>query len=156
MVTIKITRRQPSSNHQATTNKECKKEKNVKNERINTAKDDQEEALISKKKKTLKGKQLLQFNQFWETFDYKKGKAEAIDAWLDLGNISDSLLEKILAGARHAKQERPLLKKKNQTPKMAQGWLSGRRWEDQTESENFSDKDYRGTNTNAIGWLKAS
>lgn len=37
------------------------------------------------------------FNQFWEVFDYKKGKAEAADTWLNV--YSSDLLPEILRGA---------------------------------------------------------
>ncbi|MFI0458550.1 MAG: hypothetical protein ACH254_13190, partial [Candidatus Thiodiazotropha endolucinida] len=39
---------------------------------------------ITKRKRRLKGQQLEWFNQFWETFNFKKGRAEAADAWLNL------------------------------------------------------------------------
>ena len=84
----------------------------------------------TKKGRTLKGSHLEQFNQFWETFSYKSGKAEAGDAWYDL-KVDEQVFALILHAARIEARTRPKLREKGQTPKMAQGWLSGRRFEDE-------------------------
>ena len=82
---------------------------------------------ITKKKRKLTGKRLETFEKFWEAFDYKKGKADAADAWLDIPRLTDSLCQKIYAAARLEAQRRRM---SDGIPKMAQGWLSSRRWED--------------------------
>jgi len=84
----------------------------------------------SKKGKTLKGEILEAFGEFWEAFGDKRGKAEAADAFLAV--YRSELHEQIIAGARQYAEARQLLINKGQTPKMAQGWLSGRRWEDES------------------------
>ncbi|WP_163340222.1 hypothetical protein [Desulfopila sp. IMCC35008] len=97
-----------------------------------TASDDAEEVeaavYLSKKKKKLSGQVLDDFNRFWESFDYRKGKAEAADAFLNI--YSPALMEIIIAGATFEAKGRQALVDQGRTPKMAQGWLSGRRWED--------------------------
>ena len=88
----------------------------------------------SKKGKKLNGGQVTRFMQFWEAFSYKAGKAEAADVWIEL--VEPLLLnrgvglEHILHAARAEALKRPEIQKAGQTPKMAQGWLSARRWED--------------------------
>jgi hypothetical protein len=102
----------------------------------------------TKKRRSLSGQQLEWFEQFWETFGYKSGKAEAADAWLDLKVDEESVMA-ILAGAAKEAQARPGLLQQGRTPKMAQGWLSGRRWEDEhscpsrpSQHSNFEQQDY--------------
>jgi hypothetical protein len=85
---------------------------------------------ITKRKRKLQGKRLETFNQFWEVFNYKRGKAEAGDAWLDIPLLTDKIVEDILLAARKESSRRQRLLDANRTPKMAQGWLSSRRWED--------------------------
>ena len=88
------------------------------------------EYYMTKKNRKLEGNQLIGFNNFWNTFNDKQrgGKAEAADAWLDL-KVDKILYEKIIKGAQKEALRRPGLEERNQTPKMAQGWLSARRWE---------------------------
>lgn len=88
----------------------------------------------TKKGKKLTGGQLSRFDRFWETFGYKSGKAEAGDAWLEaveprLGNRLVTV-EHILAAAAAENQNRAKVREAGQVPKMAQGWLAARRWED--------------------------
>jgi hypothetical protein len=92
--------------------------------------------LLTKRKRKLVGEQLHRFTAFWDVFGYKQGKAEAGDAWLDLPWPNDpeaaqALFQSILAGARQEANNRPGLIAAGRTPKMAQGWLAGRRWEDE-------------------------
>lgn len=87
----------------------------------------------AKSGKRLAGKVLQHFEEFWEAFDYKRGKAEAADAWLQIKGIDDVLFDAILDGARREATNRPGLLRVQRTPKMAQGWLSSRRWEDEPE-----------------------
>lgn len=94
---------------------------------------------ITKKGKKLSGQILIDFEMFWGAFCYRRGKAEAADAFLTVyssDNIGD-----IVAGAEREAQRRQALISKGGTPKMAQGWLSGRRWEDQEGSLTSSGKD---------------
>lgn len=87
---------------------------------------------LTKKKRKLTGKRLESFNLFWAAFDYKSGKAEAADSWLDIPSMTDSLVSQIVAAARKEAAIRPSLRTEGRTPKMAQGWISARRWEDET------------------------
>lgn len=85
---------------------------------------------LTKKKRQLKGKRLETFNRFWAAFAYPKGKAEAADAWLDIPTLTDSLVDEIVAAAKSEAAGRAAVIADGRTPKFAQGWLSGRRWED--------------------------
>jgi hypothetical protein len=91
--------------------------------------------LLSRKKKKLSGNKLGWFNQFWEAFDYKKGKAESVDSWLEIKNLDEPLAMKIIESAKTEAQIRPDKIAKGRAPKMAQGWLSGRRWEDDATND---------------------
>jgi|GEM_PF-1531576 len=94
------------------------------------------EVYRSKKGKQLKGKILDRFNEFWDAFDYKKGKAEAADAFLKIQWTSSSidnrtLFDQILLGAKLEAAQRPAKIAAKQTPIYAEGWISSRRWEDE-------------------------
>lgn len=108
-------------------------EKEVSKETINnnTSSGDEEEVYITSKKKVLKGKRLVTFNKFWEAFDYKRGKAEAAQAWYDIPQLTDKLCEQIYESAKKESEARQKLFELGKTPKMAQGWLTSKRWEDQ-------------------------
>ncbi len=86
---------------------------------------------LTKKKRKLTGKRLDAFERFWIAFDYKKDKASAADSWVDIPLLNGSLLNIILMAAKKEAENRHELIKNGQTPKMAQGWLSSRRWEDE-------------------------
>lgn len=88
---------------------------------------------IQGKKKTISGKRAESFQRCWEAFADKRGKAEAVDAWAVIPELTDSLVEKIIAAAGRYAGERPAMIAQGRTPKMAQGWIAGRRWEDETE-----------------------
>lgn len=108
--------------------------KNTPNEEVKVAvkapeSEKEGEYYLSKKGRKLSGDQLQAFEIFWTDFNYKTGKAEAADAWLDL-KVAYELYKKILVGARREAAGRQSLIEKGNTPKMAQGWLSGKRWED--------------------------
>lgn len=85
---------------------------------------------MTKKKRQLKGKRLETFNRFWAAFAYPKGKAEAADAWIDIPTLTDALVEEIVTAATAEAMNRASVIADGRTPKFAQGWLSGRRWED--------------------------
>lgn len=75
---------------------------------------------------SLDQRQLLWFNRFWITFNYKKGRNEASKSWVELGEQSDAEYKRIVEAAEKESQ-RPL---DGQVRKMAQGWLSERRYLD--------------------------
>ena len=100
----------------------------------------QEDFYLTKKKRKLSGEQLTSFLQFWEAFSYKRGKAEAADAWINL-KVTRKLLPEIIKGAEAEAKNRSTIISKKLTPGMAEGWLSGRRWED--ESISPSSPDYK-------------
>lgn len=90
-------------------------------------------AKSGRRTRRLAGEKLAWFREFWEAFAYKRGRAEAADAWLDIPDLTEDLLRtRILPAARAAAAERPGLISRGLTPKMAQGWLSARRFDDYT------------------------
>jgi len=118
---------------------ECKNEKNIKDSisipeipsefPVNTP---EEKVFITKKKRELKGKRLETFLIFWNKFDKKKGKAEAADSWIDIPQLTDKLCDKIYKAAESEAKQRIALESKGLTPIWAQGWLTARRWEDES------------------------
>ena len=87
--------------------------------------------LKTKRKRKLNGKRWETFQIFWDAFGYKKGKREAADAWLDIPSLTNELVEIIVGAARMEAERRPQMIKDGKTPKMAQGWISASRWEDE-------------------------
>lgn len=67
------------------------------------------------------------FDRFWKAYDLKKDREGAVRAWMAVAD-RDKLAEVIIAAASidnaYHRQH------KDQARKYAQGWLSGRRWED--------------------------
>jgi hypothetical protein len=92
----------------------------------------QEEFYLTKKKRKLKGKRLETFNEFWEAFAYKKDRANAADAWMDIPELTKALVDTIITAAKAEAKARPEIIAEGRTPKMAQGWITARRWEDET------------------------
>ncbi|VVS95339.1 hypothetical protein [Desulfoluna spongiiphila] len=90
----------------------------------------EEKFYLTAKKKKLTGKRLETFEQFWDAFDYKHGKASAADSWLAIPELRDSIVAQILTASRLEAQGRQTKINNGGTPKMAQGWLAERRWED--------------------------
>lgn len=85
---------------------------------------------LTKRGRKLSGWKLEGFNEFWKAFAYKKGRAEAADAWLNIPNLTQYQAGRIIdAAAKEAKSRRELIAR-GQTPKWAQGWITARRWED--------------------------
>ena len=102
--------------------------------------------ITTSKKKKLAGNGYELFMEFWRAFDYKKSRAEAAQAWLDIPDTKDkAFMEHVLYAARQTASER----KPSVTPKMAQGWLSGRRWED------YDMESALPTDWNEEKWLKS-
>jgi hypothetical protein len=89
------------------------------------------EFYLTHRKRKLAGKRLETFNQFWEAFAYKKSRAAAADAWMDIPQLTMSLVTTIIEAAQRTASERPDLIAQGHTPKMAQGWITERRWEDE-------------------------
>lgn len=89
---------------------------------------------LSKKKRKLSGEKLKRFEKFWCEFNYKSGKAEAADSWIDV--YTPDIFTEIISAAKKEASGRGELLKRGRTPKMAQGWLSGRRWEDESNTVN--------------------
>ena len=94
----------------------------------------------TKKGRILKGQKLGWFKRFWIAFDYKSGKADAADAWLDIVALDEVLVEKIVSAAEKQAFIRDEETKKGKTPKMAQGWLTSKRWDDETLSAIVPDQ----------------
>jgi hypothetical protein len=93
---------------------------------------------ISKKGRRLEGKRFEAFQQFWDAFAYKDGRAAAIDAWLDIPQLTNTLVQKIITAAKKEAVRRTEILRKGGTPKMAQGWITERRWEDETHAETVA------------------
>ena len=92
------------------------------------------QVVLKGKKKVLRGKRAETFERFWEAFAYKKDKAQAIDAWAAIPVLTDALVDAICRAAAKEAGRRPELKAEGRTPIYAQGWLNGRRWEDEDET----------------------
>lgn len=92
-------------------------------------------AVLKGKRKVLRGKRAETFERFWEAFAYKKDKAQAIDAWAAIPVLTDALVDTICRAAEKEAGRRPELKAEGRTPIYAQGWLNGRRWEDEDETQ---------------------
>jgi len=104
--------------------------------------DDQDDNVYKTKKgRSLSGKRLSTFLSFWDSFNYKRGKAEAADIWVNLPLLTDNLVTQICSAAKIEAQSREEMKAKGKTPKMAEGWLSGRRWEDEAYSVNSKNRE---------------
>lgn len=92
------------------------------------------EFYTTKKGRKLNGKRLETFLLFWDAFGYKKGKAEATDVWIDMKPLTPNIVKHIVSAAEIAANERPGMISQGRTPKMAQGWLTARRWEDEIDA----------------------
>ncbi|MCP4116591.1 MAG: hypothetical protein GY737_14520 [Desulfobacteraceae bacterium] len=124
-------RAQQRPNKGPTTNNNDNNEINKKPSSKSSFEGDGFEVYKTKKKRDLTGKRLISFLRFWDTFGYKSGKAEAADAWFDIPELTDSLVDRICNAARIENQNRAELKSQGRAPKMAEGWISGQRWEDE-------------------------
>ena len=70
------------------------------------------------------------FEKFWEAFADKRGRAPAQIAWRKIKGLDQQLAETIVTSAVLYARQRIDIVARNGTPKMAQGWLNDRRWED--------------------------
>jgi len=88
--------------------------------------------------KILKDDVLKRFEEFLDAFGSKAGKADAANSWLKIDStknpVEEALFVEIVAGAKRYDALRPSIKQRGSTPKMAQGWLTSRRWEDEDTS----------------------
>jgi hypothetical protein len=98
---------------------------------------------LSKKKKKLSGKRLEAFKRFWKAFNYPKDRSSAIDAWMNIPELTNSLVDKIVSAAYLTASERPYLIENKMTPKMAQGWITARRWEDEVVGVTKTSKKHK-------------
>lgn len=105
---------------------------------------------ISNKKKEYTSKRQSQFDEFWDDFFYKNGRAPALKVWMKIEGYDDALFAQILAGAKREAAARPGIIAKGLTPKMAQGWITDRRWEDEASKSGSADQ-----LKTAAEWLKA-
>ena len=71
------------------------------------------------------------FARFWDTFADKRGKEPAKRAWSKIKGMTPDLVELIIAGAQRYAAGRAAIVERGGTPKMAEGWLTDRRWEDE-------------------------
>lgn len=69
------------------------------------------------------------FDEFWDAFADKRGRTPAEKVWKKM-KPDDALADKIIAGASAYATLRKTFRP-DQVPKMAQGWLLDRRWEDE-------------------------
>lgn len=82
-----------------------------------------------KKAKQVTDEDEKRFEIFWNTFNYKKGKANAREAWMNI-EINDQLFGQIIKAAMKEASSRWEIEKKGSTPIWAQGWLNQKRWLD--------------------------
>lgn len=124
---------QPRANHGPHLKKGRREEKKKSKSSASASPDagNEGEFFLTKKGRKLTGPRLTTFLRFWEAFAYKKGKAEAADSWLDIPTLTERVVKRIVLAAQAEAERRPELIAKGSTPKMAQGWLTARRWEDE-------------------------
>jgi len=142
---IERTRTEPELNQSSEgKNKNSKNSKNSKNEKKKIlcssgneleleVQEPKEEFYPTKKGRKLKGQRLIDFLDFWKAFDYKRGKPNAADSWLDIQGYNEPIFLKIMSRAHKECKSRKALLSAGRTPKMAQGWISDRRWEDEDD-----------------------
>jgi len=68
------------------------------------------------------------FDRFWRAFGFKKGRNGAAQRWQQLGVLKDEQYQLIIQAA---KKEADRLLPPGQARKMAQGWLTEQRWQDE-------------------------
>lgn len=113
--------------------------------------------MLTRRKRKLRGDLLTWFLEFWSAFDYKQGRAEAADAWLDIPALDAAVAAQIIGAAATEAKNRHRLVALGKTPKMAQGWLSGRRWEDEHLGVVFEQPSLEQANHAAVdSWLDES
>ncbi len=73
------------------------------------------------------------FDLFWAAFDYKSGRDRAAARWLQMGVLEKFEIDQIIQAAKREAAARKNLPD-GRVPKMAEGWLTERRWLDNTET----------------------
>jgi hypothetical protein len=70
-----------------------------------------------------------EFDLFWAAFNYKVGRDRAAARWLQMGIVEKSEIDQIIQAAKReaANRKSP---PDGPVPKMAEGWLTERRWLD--------------------------
>ena len=126
------------TNNERTGNEHIQERKKERKEKGDNTNITQTEFYLTKKKRKLTGKRLETFQRFWEAFDYKKDKASAADAWLDIPELTEKLVNEICGAAEKEAIARPGLITAGRTPIFAQGWITARRWEDEPEKSALS------------------
>lgn len=76
---------------------------------------------------------LAAFDLFWAAFDYKAGKDRAAARWLQMGALSKQDYDQLIQAAKREAAQRKNLPE-GRAPKMAEGWLTERRWLDSAET----------------------
>lgn len=74
-----------------------------------------------------------EFLTFWESYPKKKGKQEALRAWLKI-KPDPELLSEILQAVANAKRDPQWTKNNGDYIPLPASWLNGKRWEDEFES----------------------
>lgn len=74
------------------------------------------------------------FDLFWIAFDYKENRDRAAMRWLQMGEQPKQEYDRIIAAAKKEAANRKKLPE-GRVPKMAEGWLTDRRWSDREETE---------------------
>ena len=73
------------------------------------------------------------FDLFWAAFDYKAGRDRAAARWLQMGELHKTEYDKIVQAAKKEAAARKQLPE-GRAAKMAEGWLTERRWQDYEET----------------------
>jgi hypothetical protein len=84
----------------------------------------------TRKVETLTEIQVQRFELFWNAFDYKSGKEPAKKVWAKI-KMDDDIFNRIIISAKTEAHNRAAIKAKQGTPKMAQGWLTDERYNDE-------------------------
>lgn len=78
------------------------------------------------------------FDKFWIVFNHKHSRNRAAKAWFQLGELSVAEYKQIIAAA---KAESTRVRPKDQSRKMAEGWLNEYRFEDHVVSDRQRDNE---------------
>lgn len=92
--------------------------------------------------------QRVWFDRFWDVFNYKRGREQAAKEWLKI-EFKPALYQKIVEAAR---REAAVKLPAGQVRKMAQGWLSDKRYED----EHYATSSEPGRKLSAVEQVRAA
>lgn len=82
------------------------------------------------------------FDLFWAAFDYKQGRDRAAARWLQMGELNKREYDQIVQAAKREAATRKQLPE-GRVAKMAEGWLTERRWLDRTETSTEAQQKQR-------------